>query len=114
MAISNRGKYESPATSLWNFENYDSDLERLEGDAHVRKWVKRHGVIIPWIDGQRRQRRYVPYFLVEYQDGQKAVIEVKDLGRIDSDDALRKGKAAEMWCKQRGMKYRLETVLPST
>lgn len=59
-------------------------MERLEGDSHVRKWVKRHGVIIPWIDGQRRQRRYVPDFLVEYQDGQKAVIEVKDPGRINS------------------------------
>ena len=117
MAISNRGKYENPEKSPWNFENYDSDLERrmmerLESDAHIRKWVKRHGVIIPWIDSQRRQRRYAPDFLVEYEDGQKAVIEVKDPGRIDSDDVLRKGRAATMWCKQRGMEYRLETVSP--
>ena len=115
MGISNRGKYESPTKSPWNFENYDSDLERrmmecLESDTHVDKWVKRHGVTIPWIDGQKRQRRYVPDFLVEYQDGQKAVIEVKDPGRVDSDDVRRKRKAATMWCKQRGMEYVLTTV----
>ena len=115
MAISNRGKYQDPAKSPWNFENYDSDLERrmmerLEGDAHVVKWVKRHGVTIPWIDGQRRQRRYVPDFLVEYEDGKKAVIEVKDPGRIHSNDVRRKRKAASMWCKQRGMEYVLATV----
>ena len=117
MGISNRGKYQSPAKSPWNFENYDSDLERrmmerLEGDAHVVKWVKRHGVIIPWIDGQKRQRRYMPDFLVEYAGGKKAVIEVKDPGRIDSDDVRRKRKAADMWCKQRRMEYVLATVSP--
>ena len=115
MAISNRGKYQSPAKSPWNFENYDSDLERrmmerLESDAHVAKWVKRHGVIIPWIDGQKRQRRYMPDFLVEYAGGKKAVIEVKDPGRIDSDDVRRKRKAADLWCKQRRMEYVLATV----
>ena len=115
MAISNRGKYQDPAKSPWNFENYDSDLERrmmerLEGDAHVVKWVKRHGVTIPWIDGQKRQRRYVPDFLVEYEDGKKAVIEVKDPGRIHSNDVRHKRKAASMWCKQRGMEYLLATV----
>ena len=35
MAISIRGKYENPSKSPRNFENYDNDLERLEGDAHV-------------------------------------------------------------------------------
>lgn len=115
MTISRRGKYENPAKSPWNFENHDSDLERrmmdrLENDAHVAKWVKRHGVTIPWIDGQKRQRRYVPDFLVEYEDGKKAVIEVKDPGRIDSGDVRRKRKAADMWCKQRGMEYVLATV----
>ncbi len=85
-------------------------MECLESDAHVDKWVKRHGVTIPWIDGQKRQRRYVPDFLVEYADGQKAVIEVKDPGRVDSDDVRCKRKAATMWCKQRGMEYVLATV----
>ena len=115
MAISKRGKFENPTKSPWNFENYDSDLERrmmvrLERDAHVVKWMKRHGLTIPWIDGQKHRRRYVPDFLVEYEDGRKAVIEVKDPSRIDSNDVQRKRKAAEIWCKQRSMEYQLATI----
>ena len=115
MAISIRGTYENPLKSPWNFEKYHSDLERrmmdrLERDPHVAKWMKRHGITIPWIDGQKHQRRYVPDFLVEYADGRKAVIEVKDPSRVDSNDVQRKRKAAEMWCKQRGMEYVLATI----
>jgi len=58
----------------------------------------------------KHQRRYVPDFLVEYEDGRQAVIEVKDPSRIESDDVKRKRKAAEMWCKQRHMEYMLATV----
>ena len=71
-----------------------------------------YGVTIPWIDGQRHQRRYVPDFLVECEDGAKAVIEVKDPSRIDSNDVQRKRKAAEMWCKQRNMEYILAALDP--
>ncbi len=115
MAISIRGNYENPRKRSWNFEKYDSDLERrmmdrLEHDPHVTKWMKRRGVTIPWIDGQKHQRRYVPDFLVQYEDGRKVVIEVKDPSRIDSNDVQRKRKAAEMWCKQRKMEYVIATV----
>jgi hypothetical protein len=54
---------------------------------------------------QKQQRRYVPDFLVEYEDGRKAVIEVKDPSRLDSGEVQRKRKSAEMWCKQRHMEY---------
>jgi hypothetical protein len=79
-------------------------------DRDVVKWMKRHGITIPWIDSQKHQRRYLPDFLVEYQDGRKAVIEVKDPSRIDSDDVQRKRKSAEMLCKQRKMEYVLATI----
>ncbi len=115
MTISKRGQYDNPQKSPWSFEKYDSDLERqmmerLENDQHVIKWLKRHGIIIPWIDGQKHQRRYVPDFLVEYEDGRKVIVEVKDPSRIDSNDVQRKRKAAETWCKQRGMEYILATI----
>lgn len=115
MAISIRGKFEQPKKSPWNFEHYHSDLERrmmdrLEKDPHVARWMKRHGITIPWIDGQKHQRRYVPDFLVEYADGRKVVLEVKDPSRIDSDDVKRKRKAAEIWCRLRGMEYVLYTI----
>src|SRR6266567_9455196 len=99
MAISIHGEYANPKKSPWNFEHYQSDLERrmmdrLEHDPHVIKWMKRHGITIPWIDGQKHQRRYVPDFLIEYEDGRKAVVEVKDPSRVESNDVQRKRKAA--------------------
>lgn len=115
MAISIHGTFDNPKKSPWNFENYQSDLERrmmdkLEKDPFVVKWMKRHGLTIPWIDSQKHQRKYVPDFFIEYQDGRKALIEVKDPTRVDSDDVQRKRKAAEMWCKQRHMEYAIITI----
>ena len=85
-------------------------MAKLEADPIVKKWMKRHGITIPWIDGQKHQRRYVPDFFVEYDDGKKAIIEVKDPSRIDSNDVQRKRKAADIWCKQRGMEYLMATA----
>ncbi|WP_051070854.1 TnsA endonuclease N-terminal domain-containing protein [Mesorhizobium sp. STM 4661] len=115
MTISKRGNFFAPNKSPWSFEKYDSDLERrmmrrLESDPHVVKWMKRHQLVIPWIDGQKHQRRYSPDFLVEYEDGRKAIVEVKDPSRIDSNDVQRKRKAAEIWCRQRGMTYDIATI----
>ena len=116
MPVSKHGITDWPLQkSPYNFERFDSYLEKLmieklDSDPTVVKWMKRHGITIPWIDGQKHQRRYVPDFLVEYEDGRKAVIEVKDPSRIDSNDVQRKRKAAEMWCKQRKMEYILATA----
>jgi len=115
MAISIRGEYANPTKSPWSFESFHSDLERpmmdrLEQDPHVIKWMKRHGITIPWIDGQKHQRRYIPDFFVEFEGGKKVLIEVKDPSRIDSNDVQRKRSAAEMWCKQRRMEYILTTI----
>ena len=115
MAISKHGDFPNPKKSPYNFERYQSDLERrmmvrLEGDPTVKKWMKRHGISIPWIDNQKHQRRYLPDFIVEYEDGRRIILEVKDPSRIDSDDVQRKRKAAEIWCKQRHMEYILATI----
>ncbi len=115
MAISIRGDFANPKKSPWNFEKFHSDLERrmmakLEADPFVKKWMKRHGITIPWIDGQKHQRRYVPDFFIEYDDGRKAILEVKDPSRLDSNDVQRKRKSAEIWCRQRGMEYVMATA----
>jgi len=115
MATSKHGNFQNPRKSPWNFEKFQSGTEelmmyRLEEDRHVVKWMKRHGITIPWIDGQKHQRKYVPDFLVEYADGRKVLIEVKDPSRLDSNDVKRKRKAAEMWCKQRHMEYIVATI----
>ena len=115
MAISKRGRYEAPSKSPYSFENYDSDMERmmmarLERDPEVAKWQKRHGISIPWIDTQGRRRNYRPDFLVEYTDGCKALIEVKNPALMDSPSVLRKESAAREWCRRRGMSYELATI----
>jgi len=110
MQISKHCNKEKPKKSPYNFEKYDSELElwimeKLDADPTVVKWMKRHGITIPWVDVQKHMRRYVPDFIVEYIDGHKSILEVKDPSRIDSDEVKRKRKAAEIWCKRRGMEY---------
>lgn len=115
MPVSNKGIYENPAKSPYNFERYDSDLERLlmaklEADAQVVKWQKRHGISIRWIDPHGRQCNYRPDFLVEYADGSKKLIEVKGLALMDSPSVMRKRRAAEEWCRHRAMQYEIATM----
>jgi hypothetical protein len=67
MAIGIRGEYPNPAKSPWSFERYHSDLERrmmdrLERDPRVAKWMKRHGITIPWIDGRSNNAAMCPIF----------------------------------------------------
>ena len=115
MPISNRGISEATTKSPYNFEKYDSDLERkmiekLEADTEIVKWQKRHNITIRWIDSRGRQCNYRPDFLVEYVDGLKALIEVKNPAMMDSPSVLRKRRAAEEWCRKRGMEYKLATI----
>ena len=117
MPVSNKGIYENPTKSPYNFERYDSDLEqrmmaKLEADAAVVKWQKRHGISISWIDPNGRQGNYRPDFLVEYADGSKKLIEVKNPALLDSPSVRRKRSAAEEWCRRRGMQYEIATIMP--
>ena len=109
------GNFENPTKSAWNFEVYDSGLERrmmerLETDHTVRKWTKRHGISIAWTDTKRRQHHYRPDFLVEYTDGAVALIEVKGANMVDSVSVQRKKDAARRWCERRRMTYSIETI----
>ena len=115
MPISKRGIYEDPAKSPYSYETYHSDMERrmmarLEADPAVVKWQKRHGISIRWIDANGRQSNYRPDFLVEYADSRKVIIEVKDPSKLDSPAVQRKRRAAEEWCRKRGMTYELATI----
>ena len=114
MVMSKRGTYDEPAKSPWNYEKYDSDMERrmmvrLDADPDVVMWQKRHSITIPWIDPNGSKRSYRPDFLVEYADGRKAILEVKNPALFDSPSVLRKENAAREWCRKRGMEYVLAT-----
>lgn len=110
-----RGNFESPKKSAWNYEVYDSGFERqmmakLENDTTVRKWTKKHGISILWIDSRHRRHRYRPDFLVEYTDGSLKLKEVKAANRVDSGEVQRKRRAAEEWRRRRGMEYEIDTI----
>ena len=112
-----RGNFENPTKSALNFETYDSGferqmMERLENDPSVRKWTKKHGITISWTDQRHRQRRYIPDFLVEYNDNSLSIIEVKAANRVDSAEVQRKKLAAEEWCRRRDMQYEIATIAP--
>ena len=59
---------------------------------------------------QKHMRRHVPGFPVEYTDGRRVLVEVKDPSRVDTDEVKRKRKAAEIWCRRRGMEYVIATT----
>jgi hypothetical protein len=64
---------------------------------------------IPWIDGQKHQRPYVPDFWSNTKVVEKSHW-VKDPSRRDSPDVLRKRKSAEIWCEHRHMEYMVATI----
>ncbi len=110
--MAERGEFENPRKSAWSFEVYDSApeqrmMERLEADPSVRKWTKKHGVAIVWLDRRNQRHSYRPDFLVEYTDGALKLIEVKGAHMADSEAVARKRAAAELWCGRRGMTYEI-------
>ena len=80
---------------------FDSDWERqaaeiLDHQPRVRAWVRndRLGLIVPYRkDGA--PRKYLPDFIVELDDGEHLVVEIK--GQVG--DAMLKKAAAERWCR---------------
>jgi len=94
--------------------SYDSLLERdymieLEQDPTVKSWTKKHGIKIPYNFLGLFTRNYLPDFLVECSDGSKEIHEGKGLPLLFWDSTKAKRVAAQKWCKERGMKYKVIT-----
>ena len=99
--------------SPYNYERMDSGSEQayatqLEEDNNVIAWTKKHGIAIKYRNKKGGISRYFPDFLVRRKDQQHLeLVEVKgEHLRHDPNTELKK-KAAENWCKQRGMQYKL-------
>jgi hypothetical protein len=91
--------------------SYDSLLERdymleLERAGGVIAWTKDHGIRIPYRMMGFIPREYVPDFLVTFADGSKELHETKGAGFLAWIETHDKRRAADMWCRQRGMIYR--------
>ena len=110
-----RGLFHGPVKSAYSCERYDSGLElqmmkRLEADPGVRKWTKKHGIVIAWVDERLRRRKYRPDFLVEMTDGARKIVEVKGSNMMDSASVRLKADSARKWCAQRGIEYEIATI----
>lgn len=108
--ISKKGKLTDLKKSPFGEEEYDSALEReymveLERDAAVVKWTKRHGIKIPYTFLGFR-RHYLPDFLVEYRDGTGEIHETKGLPLLLWLSTKLKGKSAQTFCEQHGLRYK--------
>ena len=112
MSKANRATVEG-LKSPYNYEVMDSGSElnyakQLETDTNVLAWTKKHNIIIKYRNNKGGISRYFPDFLVRRKNQTHLeLVEIKgEHLRHDPNTGL-KAKAAEDWCKQRGMVYRL-------
>lgn len=111
MIISKRGRLTGLKRNPRGESNYDSLLERnymqeLEQMGGVVSWTKDHGIRIPYRLLGFIPRNYLPDFLVTFADGTKELHETKGAGFLAWQETHAKRRAADTWCKQRGMVYR--------
>lgn len=110
---SKRGTLSNLRRTPHSTETYDSHLERdymleLEQDPSVREWTKRHGVEIRyWCLGI--PRRYLPDFLVTFNDGSKELHETKGLPLMFWLTTKLKRESAEQLCAKQGWRYKMIT-----
>ena len=112
MLVSKRGVLKGLRRNSRGKSNYDSLLERdymreLEQAGGVVSWTKDHGIRIPYRVFGVIPRTYLPDFLVTFADGSKELHETKGAGFLAWLETHAKRRAADAWCKQRGMIYRL-------
>src|SRR5688500_12010041 len=105
-----RGTLSDLTKSPHNIETYDSALERdyrgeLDHDPAVRESTNRHEIAIPYsLLGIRR--RYLPDFLVTYNNGAKELHETKGLPLMFWASTILKRQSAEEYCADLGWKYK--------
>ncbi len=109
--LSKRGVLKGLRRNPRGESSYDSLLERnymleLEHIGGVVSWTKDHGIRIPYRVLGFIPRTYWPDFLVTFEDGSKELHETKGAGFLAWLETHAKRRAADDWCKQRGMIYR--------
>jgi len=95
-------------------EPYDSTWERdymlvLESDDTVRRWERCRSLRIPYTKPNGKRANYNPDFIVERENGQKELHEVKGGHLLADEDTQRKIAAAEAFCRKSGMVFKVGT-----
>jgi len=81
-------------------------MKRLDVDVRVVSWTYEQ-IVIEYVSNNRtkKRRRYYPDFFVEYSDGSREIIEVKQSRKLTNPTVVKKAEAAKSWCESRGMTY---------
>jgi hypothetical protein len=83
----------------------------LDEDETVLAWTKKHNIIIKYRNKKGGISRYFPDFLIRRKNqNHLEIVEIKGAHLRHDPDVELKKRAAEDWCRQRGMSYRLIVV----
>ncbi len=110
---SKRGTLSGLRKSPLGTEKYDSLLERdymveLDHDPTIKHWTKEHGIKIPYtLFGL--PRKYLPDFLIAYNNGTQQLHETKGLPLMFWLSTKLKRESAEAYCAKLGWKYKMIT-----
>jgi hypothetical protein len=108
-----RGHYEPLETKSTKPRSYYRSswekiaMEKLDLDPAVTQWTHEPTWISYTHDGVKR--RYVPDFLVRYEDGTTVLMEVGVKSVKDMPQNISKRSAAQTFCEERGWMFRLLT-----
>lgn len=81
----------------------------LDADETVKCWERCRSLSIPYTKSDGKRSRYNPDFIVEREDGQKELHEVKGGHLLAAADTQRKLAAGEEFCRTRKMVFKVIT-----
>jgi hypothetical protein len=84
----------------------------LDENPDVSSWTYEK-LVIEYVSNQKTKkiRRYFPDFYVEFSDGSKKVIEIKQKRKLEQAIVKKKTTAAQAWCETFGATYVILTEI---
>lgn len=84
----------------------------LDSDPRVKSWSYEK-TVIEYVSNQKTKkiRKYYPDFYVEFLDGSKSLIEIKQRRKLEQVAVKKKAAAADQWCINNGATYVILTEI---
>ena len=109
-----RGLHVSPTAGECKFRSSweQKYMIHLDACSDVASWTYEK-LVIEYVSNQKTKkiRKYYPDFYVEYVDGTRQVIEIKQKRKLFQATVKKKTKAAEQWCAINGATYKILTEI---
>jgi hypothetical protein len=85
---------------------------RLDELEEVDTWSYEK-IVIEYVSNQKTKkiRKYYPDFFVKYFDGRQEIIEIKQKRKLEQAIVKKKTEAAQQWCIQHGMTFKILTEI---